>query len=339
MSSATFATLLSKYDEPELLLTPDDQSINFVDSVLRQCVFEGCRGAPFETSDEFMSHISGKTGLEVQNVTSRGGNCFFHAFWVAYYGCQPTREDISGLRHRISCRLFSKWSDPDFRSIVTENEFYAQFKEPSSGKFDLAMFLSGVADEAQANYQLEGDGLMFELVAEMFKCEIVIISAKTEGSLSRTPLGTPESGSLTVYVAWNGRERSAHYYAFVGNIGARVVKWAEFSPPAMIGSDEYVERTPEGLFFVIFDFDDGNVQSLILECTRPISRIFGERHKERPLTSTALSMTTPFCQVSSARLLARLSPLNSPLSHVGTPRTSLRKSAPRSAFKSKKQLL
>jgi len=262
MPSSIFLMLLTKYgSEPEVFLTPDQNSIAIVDSVLGRLVFEGTRGAPFETSEEFMSQISAKTGLEVQNVSSRGGDCFYHAFWVAYYGYQPTRDDITRLRHCIACRIWSKWSDFNFRSMVSSNEDYAEFREPSSGDFDLALFLSGVANEKEADYQLYADGLFMELVAEIFNCVIVVVSAKTEGSLSRIVLGPASNNQFSVYVAWNGRESSAHYFAFLGNPEARVVKWAEFSPSAMIGSEVHVERSPDRMFIVC-------INSLIISLNR-----------------------------------------------------------------------
>ena len=310
LSLDQFAELLSKFDkEPELFLTPDVNSINFVHSVMGQCEFhKSSDGAPFETSTEFMTAISAKTGLEVQNVTSRGGNCFFHAFWVAYYGSQPDRDDITGLRHRVACRIFSKWSDCDFRSCITLNEYYAEFVQPSTNKFDLARFLCEVADENQGNYQLECDGLLLELVAEIFKCVVVIVCVKTEGSLSRMVMGATSSAcdQLSVYVAWNGRERSAHYFAFLGNAGARVIKWAEFSPPPMIGSNVDVERTREREFFsrqgiLIFI----TLQSLTTEWTGVLSRIFGKGQKTRPSQPSALLKIRSLRQVCWARLLAR----------------------------------
>ena len=252
MSSEQFLELLTKYgNESELFGIPDVDGLNFIHSVMGQCEFNAvAAGAPFETSNEFMSALSAKTGLEVQNVASRGGNCFFHAFWVAYYGSQPDRDDITGLRHRVACRIFSKWSDCDYRSCVTLNEDYAEFVQPSTQKFDLARFLSHVADENQEKYQLYGDGLMMALVAEIFKCVLVIVCVKTEGCVSRIEMGTGATscGQLTVYVAWDGRNHSAHYFAFLGNPGARVMKWAELSPPAMIGTDVDIERTREREF-------------------------------------------------------------------------------------------
>ena len=240
MSYEVFAELVSKYnDSPSLFLFPDEGSISFVDSWMRNRCFDGVHGAPFESSVEFMSAISAKSGLEVLNVESRGGNCFFHAFWVAYYGSQPTRDDLFRLRHSLACRIFSKWSDPDFRSLVTVNPDYSKFVDEESGVFDLSMFLTHVSDESRANYQLEGDGLMIELVAEVFNCVIVIVSVKSEGSMSRFVVGesSDDHSKCTVYVAWNGLTRCAHYFAFLGNPSARVMKWAEFVPGAMIGDN------------------------------------------------------------------------------------------------------
>jgi hypothetical protein len=238
MTSEMFSELVSKYnDAPELYLTPDETSISFVHSLMSQCSFDGAQGAPMSTSREFMTAIFAKTGLEVLNVASRGGNCFFHAFWVSYYGSQPDRQDICRLRHNVACRIFSKWTDVDFRSMVTVNPDYSEFHDTESGVFGLSKFLSQVADESCGNYQLEGDGLMFELVAEIFNCVIVIVSVRSEGSLTRIQAGNyfDDFQKSTVYVAWNGLEHSAHYFAFLGNPRARVVKWAEFDPAPMIG--------------------------------------------------------------------------------------------------------
>jgi hypothetical protein len=248
MTSEMFSVLVSKYsDEPTLFFTPDVTSISFVHSVLSQCSFDGAKGAPLPTSREFMKAILAKTGLEVLNVESRGGNCFFHAFWVAYYGSHPDRDDICRLRHSVACRIFSKWMNVDFRSSVTENPDYSQFHDKESGVFDLCEFLSQVADLSCANSQLEGDGLMFELVADIFNCVIFIVSVRSEGSLTRIQTGNFDNDphKCTVYVAWNGLERSAHYFAFLGNIRTRVVKWAEFDPAPMIGDGVDVRELSE----------------------------------------------------------------------------------------------
>ena len=249
MTAEMFSVLVSKYnDAATLYLMPDETTISFVHSVMSQCSFGGAQGAPLHTSLEFMSAILKKTGLEVLNVESRGGNCFFHAFWVAYYGNQPDRDDICRLRHSVACLIFSKWTDVDFRSLVTENPDFSEYRDKDSGVFDLSKFLSQVADESCSNFQLEGDGLMIELVAEIFSCVIVIVSVRSEGSLTRIQVGHDNGGlqKCTVYVAWNGVARSAHYFAFLGNERARVVKWAEFNPAPMIGDGvDWRELTDE----------------------------------------------------------------------------------------------
>ena len=256
MSDEEFLDLVCKYnDGPVLFLMPDKASVSFVHSCMQNRCFDGAFGDPFQSSSEFMLALSTKSGLEVLNVESRGGNCFFHAFWVAYYGSQPNRDDICRVRHSVACRIFSKWSDPVFRSSVTVNPDYSEFVDNKSGVFNLSVFLSQVSDESRANYQLEGDGLMFSLVAEIFNSVIVIVTVKSEGSLSRIVVGdsSDDTSKSTVYVAWNGLDRSAHYFAFLGpgNTCARVIKWAEFNPGVMIGVvDDVRDLTPQRKFRV-----------------------------------------------------------------------------------------
>jgi len=341
LSSEQFLELLTKYgNESELFGIPDVDGLNFIHSVMGQCEFNAvAAGAPFETSTEFMSALSAKTGLEVQNVASRGGNCFFHAFWVAYYGSQPDWDDITGLRHRVACRIFSKLSDCDYRSFVTLNEDYAEFVQPSTQKFDLARFLSHVADENQENYQLYGDGLMMALVAEIFKCVLVIVWVKTEGRLSRIEMGTGATacGQLTVYVAWDGRNHSAHYFAFLGNPGARVMKWAELSPPAMIGTDVDIERTPEREFSKCMYSIMITLQSLTMEWTGVPSKLFGKRQQTRPCPCprSSLLRMQPLWLVCWERLLARPYLQSSSLFHSTVLFNSLNKSVRRLACKSR----
>jgi hypothetical protein len=251
MSMEVLAELVSKYnDVPELFLTPDDASMTFVHSRMQNLCFDGAYGDPFPSCAEFMSALRKQTGLDVFNVDSRAGNCFFHAFWFAYYGNQPTRDDLSRLRLSVACRVFSKWSDPVFRSVVTVNPDYSKFVDQGSGVFDLSKFLAQVSDESLSNYQLEGDGMMSALVAEIFKCVIVIVLVKSEGSMTRMVVGETSDNEVSkcvVYVAWNGLERSAHYFAFIGNPNARVAKWAEIIPTAMYGDDVDVrDLTREG---------------------------------------------------------------------------------------------
>jgi hypothetical protein len=96
--------------------------------------------------------------------------------------------------------------------------------------------------------------MMFALVAEIFKCVIVIVLVKSEGSMTRIVVGENSDNDVSkcvVYVAWNGLERSAHYFAFIGNSNGRVAKWAENIPTAMFGDDVDVrDLTREGEFCV-----------------------------------------------------------------------------------------
>jgi hypothetical protein len=70
---------------------------------------------------------------------------------------------------------------------------------------------------------------------------------RSEGFLTRIQTGNYDNDphTCTVYVAWNGLERSAHYFAFLGNLRTRVVKWAEFDPAPMIGDGVDVRELSE----------------------------------------------------------------------------------------------